>query len=84
MGIAASLGIALVIEKELSSKVKVQQVERLGHGPSLDEDVTYIEGFNNQRARNFDVHLDTVRLPTSYRPPQISCFLCPGGFVRFH
>ena len=40
MGIAASLGIALVIEKELSSKVKDQQVERLGHGPSLDEDVT--------------------------------------------
>ena len=40
MGIAASLGIALVIEKELSSKVKDQQVERLGHGPSPDEDVT--------------------------------------------
>jgi hypothetical protein len=40
MGIAAVLGIALVIENALSSKVKDQQVERLGHGPSLDEDVT--------------------------------------------
>jgi hypothetical protein len=40
MGIAASLAIALVIEKESSSKAKDQQVERLGHGPSLDEDVT--------------------------------------------
>jgi hypothetical protein len=40
MGIAASLGIALVIEKELSSKAKDQQVERSGHGSSLDEDVT--------------------------------------------
>ena len=40
VGITASLGIALVIEKELSSKVKDQQVERLGHGSSLDEDVT--------------------------------------------
>ena len=40
MGTAASLGIALVIEKGLSSKVKDQQVERLGYGPSLDEDVT--------------------------------------------
>ena len=84
MGTAASLGIALVIEKGLSSKVKDQQVERLGHGPSLDEDVTLIEGFNNKRVRNFVVHLDTVRLPTSYRPPQMSCFQCPDGFVRFH
>ena len=40
MGIAAALGIALVIEKALSSKVTVQPAERLGHGPSLDEDVT--------------------------------------------
>jgi hypothetical protein len=42
MGVVASLGIALVIEKESSSKAKdqQQQVERLGHGPSLDEDVT--------------------------------------------
>ena len=46
MGIAASLvGIALVIGKGLwviivDTKVKDQQVERLKHGPSLDEDVT--------------------------------------------
>ena len=40
MGIAAALGIALVIAKALSSKVTVQPTERLGHGPSLDEDVT--------------------------------------------
>jgi hypothetical protein len=73
-----------VIEKELSSKAKDQQVERSGHGSSLDEDVTWIEGFNNQRARNFVVHLDTVWLPTSYRPPQIPCFQCPAGCVRFH
>jgi hypothetical protein len=40
--IAAALGIALVIAKASSSKVTDQQVERLGlgHGPSLDEDVT--------------------------------------------
>ena len=44
MEIAASLGIALVIEKGLLSKAKDNQAEaeRLGHehGPSLDEDVT--------------------------------------------
>ena len=40
MGTAAALGIALVIAKALSSKVTVQSAERLGHGPSLDEDVT--------------------------------------------
>jgi hypothetical protein len=40
MGIAAALGIALVIAKALSSKVTDQQVERLGHVPSLDEDVS--------------------------------------------
>ena len=40
MGIAAALGIALVIAKALSSKATVQPAERLGHGPSLDEDVT--------------------------------------------
>ena len=38
MGIAAALGIALVIEKGLSSNAKNQQAERLGHGPSPDED----------------------------------------------
>ena len=30
---------------------------------------------NNQRAMNFDVHLDTVRLLTSYRPPVTTDFL---------
>ena len=40
MGTAAALGIALVIAKALSSKVKDQPAERLEHGPSLDEDVT--------------------------------------------
>ena len=40
MGIAAALGIALVIAKALSSKATVQPAGRLGHGPSLDEDVT--------------------------------------------
>ena len=40
MGTAAALGIALVIAKALSSKVKDQPAERLGHEPSLDEDVT--------------------------------------------
>ena len=40
MGTAAALGIALVIAKALSSKAKDQPTERLGHGPSLDEDVT--------------------------------------------
>jgi hypothetical protein len=40
MGIAAALGIALVIAKALSSKVADQQVERLGNVPSLDEDVS--------------------------------------------
>ena len=40
MGIAAALGIALVIAKALSTKATVQPAERLGHGPSLDEDVT--------------------------------------------
>ena len=42
MGIAAaaSLGIALVIEKGLSSKVEDQQLERLEHVPSLGDDVT--------------------------------------------
>ena len=43
MKIAAALGIALVIEKGLSlkvKKVKDQQVGRLGHGPSLDENIT--------------------------------------------
>ena len=41
MEIAAALGIALVIAKALSLKVTVQPAERrLGHGPSLDEDVT--------------------------------------------
>ena len=40
MGIAVALGIVLVIAKSLSSKVTVQPAERLGHGPSLDEDDT--------------------------------------------
>jgi hypothetical protein len=40
MGTAAGFDIALVIAKALSSKVTDQQVERLGHGSSLDEDVT--------------------------------------------
>ena len=40
MGIAAALGIALVVAKALSSKVTVQPAERLGRGPSPDEDVT--------------------------------------------
>ena len=40
MGTAAGFDIALVIAKALSSKVKDQPAERLGHGPSLDEDVT--------------------------------------------
>ena len=40
MGGTAALGIALVIAKALSSKATVQPAEQLGHGPSLDEDVT--------------------------------------------
>ena len=40
MGTAAVFDTALVIAKALSSKSTDQQVERLGHGSSLDEDVT--------------------------------------------
>jgi hypothetical protein len=39
MGVAAALSIALVIAEALSSKATVQP-DGLGHGPSLDEDVT--------------------------------------------
>ena len=37
MGTAAGFDIALVIAKASSSKATDQQVERLGHGSSLDE-----------------------------------------------
>ena len=40
MGTAAGFDIALVIAKASSSKATDQQVERLGHGSSLDENVT--------------------------------------------
>ena len=40
MGTAAGFDIALVIAKALSSKFTDQQVERLGHGSSLDENDT--------------------------------------------
>jgi hypothetical protein len=35
---------------------------------------TLIEGFNNQRARDLAVYLDTVQLQTGYRPPQCRVF----------
>ena len=40
MGTAAGFDIALVIAKASSSKATDQQVQRLGHGSSLDENVT--------------------------------------------
>ena len=40
MGTATGFDIALVIANALSSKFTDQQVERLGHRSSLDEDVT--------------------------------------------
>ena len=40
MGTAAGFDIALVIAKASSSKATDQQVERLGHESSLDENVT--------------------------------------------
>ena len=40
MGAAAGFDIALVIAKASSSKATDQQVERLGHGSILDENVT--------------------------------------------
>jgi hypothetical protein len=48
MGMAVALGIALELPKVCLSKATVQLAERLGHGPSLDEGVTWIEGFNDQ------------------------------------
>jgi hypothetical protein len=65
MGIAADLGIALVISKSSSSKATDEQVERTGHMTILSGGLDWIHRFYNQRARQLAVHLDMAHLPST-------------------
>ena len=81
MGIAVDLGIALVISKSSSSKVKDQQVESTGYMKILDGGLAWIHPFCKKRARHFAVHLDMVHLTSTCGLSKASSSECPGLLV---